>query len=130
SAKHVAVALEILASDDDAGLVGLFTRGRCGIDCNNNSRQIWNCRLARCINDPVAPQRAWRVLEQFGGPAGAKFWSGNKPGALFRINSGPESLGSNATSLRFDCARDRVPPKVAAIAERSHADILSDTRLA
>src|SRR5437588_3651055 len=34
SAKHVAVALEILASDDDAGLVGLFTRGRCGIDCN------------------------------------------------------------------------------------------------
>src|SRR5207237_2426322 len=51
SAKHVAVALEILASDDDAGLVGLFTRGRCGIDYNNNSRQIWNCRLARCIND-------------------------------------------------------------------------------
>jgi hypothetical protein len=60
------VALEILADDDDAGLVGLFTRGRCGIDCNNDSRQIWSCRLAGGINNPVAPQRAWRVLEQFG----------------------------------------------------------------
>jgi hypothetical protein len=39
---------------DDARFIGIFTRGRGGINCNNNSRQIWSCRLARCVNDPVA----------------------------------------------------------------------------
>ena len=40
-AKHIAVTLVILSHDNDAGFIGLFTRGRRGIDRNHNSRQVW-----------------------------------------------------------------------------------------
>ncbi len=58
--------LGVSANDEDAGFIGLLTRARRRIDRNHNSRQVWRGRLARGIDGTVAPQRARRVLEQFG----------------------------------------------------------------
>ena len=64
--KHIAVTLVILSDDDDAGFIGIFTRGHRGIDRDHDSRQVWSCRHPRGIDHRLVPQRAWCVLEQFG----------------------------------------------------------------
>src|SRR5689334_12245409 len=64
--QHIAVTLVVSANDDDAGFISVLTRARRRIDRHNNSRQVWRCRLSRGVDDAVAPQCAWGVLEQFG----------------------------------------------------------------
>jgi hypothetical protein len=64
--EHIAVTLVILANHDDAGFVGVLTRGDRRIDRHHDSRQVWGCSPPRRIDNRVAPQRAGRVLEQLG----------------------------------------------------------------
>jgi hypothetical protein len=45
--KHIAVTLLVLSDDDDAGFIGIFTRGHRGIDCDHDSRQVRRCRRPR-----------------------------------------------------------------------------------
>ena len=60
------MTLGVFAHDNDTGFIGVLARGCCGINRNHDPRQLPGGGLARGINDTMAPQRAWRVVEQLG----------------------------------------------------------------